>query len=343
MAKTILITGGAGFIGSNFVRYVFQNYPAYQIVVLDALTYAGNLDNIPESIRSDSRFTFWYGNIRNGQLVNDLVSHSDVIVHFAAESHVARSIFDNAIFFETDVLGTQVVANAAVRSYESVERFIHISTSEVYGTAAQVPMSEEHPLNPTNPYASAKTGADRLVNSYWLTYDVPAIIVRPFNTYGPNQHLEKVIPRFITSTLLDEPLTIHGSGENTRDWLYVNDLCQALDIVMHTDLAKVKGQVINLGTGVDTSVNDIAKMVLDKLGKPTSSMTYMSDRPGQIQRHISSTAKAWKVLGWKAVTDLDHGLDKTIQWYKENPDWWRKLLWMRQVPIKLKDGGIYLH
>lgn len=343
MAKKVLITGGAGFIGSNFLRYVFRNYPGYQIVVLDALTYAGNLDNIPEDIRSDTRFTFWYGNIRNGQLVNDLVSQADVIVHFAAESHVARSIFDNAIFFETDVLGTQVVANAVVRSYESVERFIHISTSEVYGTATQVPMSEEHPLNPTNPYASAKTGADRLVNAYWLTYDIPAVIIRPFNTYGPNQHLEKVIPRFITSTLLDEPLTIHGDGENTRDWLYVNDLCQALDLVMHTDLARVKGQVINLGTGVDTSVNDIAKMVLDKLGKSTSSMTYMSDRPGQIQRHIASTAKAREVLGWKAVTDLDHGLDKTIQWYKDNPEWWRRLLWMKQVPIKLKDGKTYLH
>ena len=342
MGKTVLITGGAGFIGSNLVRYLFENYPGDQIIVLDALTYAGNLDNIPEEIRSDTRFTFWYGNIKNGQLVNELVSQSDVVIHFAAETHVARSIFDNTIFFETDVLGTQVVANAALRSVESMERFIHISTSEVYGTAAKVPMSEEHPLNPTNPYASAKTGADRLVNSYWLTYEIPAIIIRPFNTYGPNQHLEKVIPRFITSALMDESLTVHGSGQNTRDWLFVDDLCQALDLVMHADLATVKGKVINFGTGVDTSVHAIAKTILDKLGKSRSLLTFSQERPGQIRRHVSSTAKAWEALGWKAKTDLDHGLDQTIHWYQENPDWWRRLIWMRQVPIKLRDGTVIL-
>jgi len=215
--KTILVTGGAGFIGSNFVRYLFEAYPDLHITVLDALTYAGNMDSIPENIRNDARFDFWYGNVRNGELVNKLVPESDVVIHFAAESHVARSIFDNTVFFETDVLGTQVVANAVLRHVDSVERFIHISTSEVYGTALQIPMTEEHPLNPCTPYASAKTGADRLVYSYWVTYKIPAIIVRPFNTYGPNQHLEKVIPRFITSALQDEPLTIHGSGQNTRD------------------------------------------------------------------------------------------------------------------------------
>jgi dTDP-glucose 4,6-dehydratase len=341
--KEILITGGAGFIGSNFVKYLFDGYPDYHITVLDALTYAGNIENITERIKSDSRFSFWYGNVRNGELVDDLVSKADVIVHFAAESHVARSIFDNTIFFKTDVLGTQVVANAVLKNYDSVERFIHISTSEVYGTASETPMSEEHPLNPTTPYAAAKAGADRLVYSYWVTYDIPAIIIRPFNNYGPNQHLEKVIPRFITSALLDEPLTVHGSGQSTRDWVYVRDVCQALDRVMHVGLDKVKGQVINIGTGKDTAISAIADMVLAKLDKPQSLITHMGDRPGQVDRHISSTDKALSILDWKAETDFNRGLDETIEWYRQNRDWWQKLLWMRHVPIKTKEGKIEYH
>jgi len=338
--KTVLVTGGAGFIGSNFVRYLFENYPGYHITVLDALTYAGNVENIPESIKNDSRFSFWYGNIRNADLVGSLISGADVVIHFAAESHVARSIFDNAIFFETDVLGTQVLANAVLKNQDSVERFIHISTSEVYGTALEIPMTEEHPLNPASPYASAKVGADRLVYSYWVTYDIPAIIIRPFNNYGPNQHLEKVIPRFITSALLDEPLTVHGFGENTRDWIYVEDLCQALDKVMHVSLDKVKGQVINIGTGRDMAIKEIAEIVLDKLGKPKTLITHMGDRSGQVAKHVSSTDKAFQLLGWKAQTDFGGGLARTIEWYKQNPAWWQKLLWMRHVPMKTRDGKI---
>jgi dTDP-glucose 4,6-dehydratase len=341
--KSVLVTGGAGFIGSNFVSYLFENYPGYHIIVLDALTYAGNTDNIPESIKNDSRFTFWYGNVRNGELVNELVSKSDVVVHFAAESHVARSIFDNTIFFETDVLGTQVVANAVLKYCDSVERFVHISTSEVYGTALEIPITEEHPLKPTNPYAAAKAGADRLVYSYWLTYDIPAIIIRPFNTYGPSQHLEKVIPRFITSALLDEPLTIHGSGENTRDWTYVEDLCQGLGKVMHVSLDKVKGQVTNMGMGRDIAIKAIAEIILDKLNKPKSLITNMADRPGQVKRHVASTDKALQLLDWKAETDFDQGITKTIEWYQQNPDWWQKLLWMRRVPIKTRDGKVEYH
>ena len=343
MHKTVLVTGGAGFIGSNFVRYVFNNYPEYRILLLDALTYAGNGDNLPESIKNDARFEFWYGNVRNGDLVSELVSRSDIVIHFAAESHVARSIYDNTIFFETDVLGTQVVCNSVLRHQDSVERFIHISTSEVYGTALEIPMSEDHPLNPASPYAAAKAGADRLVYSYWLTYDIPAIIIRPFNSYGPNQHLEKAIPRFITSALLDEPLTVHGSGENTRDWTYVEDLCQALDRVMHRNLDKVKGQVINIGTGKDVAIRAIADMVVDKLGKPKSLITCMGDRPGQVKRHVSSTQKARYILGWKAETDFEQGIAKTMRWYQHNPEWWQKLLWMRYVPIRTRDGTVEYH
>lgn len=340
MAKTILVTGGAGFIGSNFVRYIFNNYPGYRIIVLDALTYAGNTDNITDNIKRDARFSFWYGNVRNGELVNELVAKSDIVVHFAAESHVSRSIFNDITFVETDVLGTQVVANAVVKHLDTIERFIHISTSEVYGTALEVPMTEEHPLNPSTPYASAKTGADRLVYSYWATYGIPVIIIRPFNNYGSNQHLEKAIPRFITSALLDEPLTVHGSGENTRDWNYVEDLCQALDKAIHADLNKVKGQTINIGSGKDIGIQTIAEIVLDKMNKPKTLITHMSDRSGQVMRHISSTDKALRLLGWKAETDFDAGIDKTINWYQQNRGWWQKILWMRSVPIKNRDGKI---
>ena len=322
---------------------IFENYPGCRIIVLDALTYAGNIENIPDNIKSDKRFSFWYGNIRNGELVSELVSKADTLVHFAAESHVARSIFDNTIFFETDVIGTQVVVNAVLKYQESIDRFVHISTSEVYGTALTSPMTEDHPLNPASPYAAAKAGADRLVYSYWATYDVPAIIVRPFNMYGPNQHLEKVIPRFITSALLDEPLTVHGSGENTRDWTYVTDLCVALDAILHARLDKVKGQVINIGSGQDVAVKEIAARVLEKLDKSKTLIANISDRPGQVKRHIACTNRARDILGWKAEVSFDEGLNRTINWYKENRDWWIKQLWMRHVPIKTRNGKIEYH
>ncbi len=340
--KKILITGGMGFIGSHFVKYIFKHYTDYQIIVLDALTYASNLDNIPQNIKESSRFTFWHGNIKNSDLVNKLVSQADVSVNFAAETHVTRSLYDNQLFFETDVMGVQSIANAVLNNIKTIERFIHISTSEVYGTALKIPMTENHPLNPTTPYASAKLGGDRLVYSYWRAYDIPAIIIRPFNAFGSYQNLEKVIPRFITGALLNEPLTIHGTGEYTRDWNYVEDLCDAIDKVLHIDLAMVKGQVINIGTGKDISIKTIAEMIIEKLGKPKSLITYMSDRLGQVDRHVSSTDKALKLLGWKAETEFETGLDKTIEWYKNNCEWWKKILWLRNVQAMNKDGKVVL-
>src|SRR5262245_7061599 len=205
---TFLVTGGAGFIGSNFVHHLYNKHPDSRILVLDLLTYAGSVDNLPARFKEANdggRIEFWYGDVRNASLVDSLVRRSDVVVHFAAETHVTRSIFDNYHFFETDVIGTQVIANAVLRSADRIQRFIHISTSEVYGTALQPLMNEEHPLMPLSPYASAKAGADRLVYSYWATYKLPAVIVRPFNNYGPRQHLEKAVPRFVTSCRLNEP------------------------------------------------------------------------------------------------------------------------------------------
>ena len=341
----MLVTGGAGFMGSNFVRYLLEKYSDYRVIVLDALTYAGSIENLPkfDIQNQDSRFAFWYGNVRNGELVDSLVSRSDVVVHFAAETHVTRSIYDNLLFFETDVIGTQVVANAVLKYAKSVERFIHISSSEVYGTAQTETMDEDHPLLPMSPYAGAKAGADRLVYSYWSTYEIPAVIVRAFNNYGPYQHLEKVIPRFIASCILDEPLTIHGDGKSQRDWLYVADLCQILDILIHCDLSQVEGKVINAGTGSSTAILTLAEMILDRMKKPRSLIQYIGDRPGQVFRHTASISRAEKLLNWKPATGLEEGLDKTIAWYKKNRKWWERILWMRAIPIVTKNGRVEYH
>lgn len=340
---TVLVTGGAGFIGSNFVRYIRNKYPYYNIIVLDGLTYAGTMENLPGNINEIKNFSFWYGNVRNAELVDTLVAQSDVVVHFAAETHVTRSIFDNLLFFETDILGTQAIANAVVNHADRVKRFIHISTSEVYGTAQHEVMDEEHPLLPQSPYASAKAGADRLVYSYWATYDIPAVIVRPFNNFGPRQHLEKAIPRFITSCLLDEPLTIHGDGKAERDWIFVEDHCRALDIIIHCDIEKVKGQVINIGTKTSISILEIAEKIVEKMGKPRSMITHISDRPGQVFRHTAEIKKAKELLGWSPSISFNDGLDRTIEWYKDNRTWWEKQLWMRHIPIITRDGKKSMH
>jgi dTDP-glucose 4,6-dehydratase len=344
-SKTVLITGGAGFMGSNFVRYLLRKYPQYKIIVLDALTYAGNTENLPkiDNENRNGRFAFWYGNVRNGELVDSLVSQSQVVFHFAAETHVTRSIYDNQLFFETDVLGTQVVANAVLKYSKSIERFIHISSSEVYGTAVTESMDEDHPLMPMSPYASAKAGADRLVHSYWATYDIPAVIVRPFNNYGPYQHLEKVVPRFITSCILNEPLTVHGDGQSQRDWLYVADLCRALDLLLHCDVEIVRRQVINIGTGTSVDILTIAELILKKMRRPRSLLKYVGDRPGQVFRHTASISKADKLLGWKPTIELEEGLDKTIAWYRKNRQWWEKMLWMKAIPIVTKSGAVEFH
>ena len=344
--QTFLVTGGAGFIGSNFVHYLYNKYPDCRILVLDALTYAGSLENLPVPVNhasTNGRLQFWYGDVRNASLVDSLVDQSDVVVHFAAETHVTRSIYDNYHFFATDVLGTQVVANSVLKHVKTVERFVHISTSEVYGTARAPLMDEEAPLMPMSPYASAKAGADRLVYSYFATYNVPAVIVRPFNQYGPRQHLEKVIPRFVTSCLLDEPLRVHGDGSAARDFTYVEDTCRALDCIVHCDLEKVRGEVINLGYGTSISLAEMAPLVARKMNKPDAVITYVGDRPGQVFRHTADRSKAQRLLGWTPQVSFDEGLDRTIAWYLENRAWWEKQLWMRDIPIITKTGKRELH
>jgi len=341
--KTILITGGAGFIGSNFVRHLYERYPDYRILVLDALTYAGSVANLPDSGQENARFQFWYGNVLNADLVDSLVRQAAIVVHFAAESHVTRSIFDNRQFFETDVLGTQVVANAVLRNSKTVELFVHISTSEVYGTAAGALMDEDHPTNPMSPYAAAKCGADRLVYSYWQTYQIPAVIVRPFNNYGPHQHLEKVVPRFITSCLLGEPMTVHGDGSARRDFMFVKDHCEALDKLLHAPRDKVIGEVFNLGTGEDVSVLEIAETVKAAMHNSTSPIELIGERPGQVIRHTCDAAKFRELMDWHPKHKFGAGLRETIDWYVANQEWWAPQRWLRHIPIVSAAGKRELH
>jgi dTDP-glucose 4,6-dehydratase len=318
--KRVLVTGGAGFISSAFVRHLLKATP-YEVVSLDALTYAGNLENLAD-IRSHERLSFVQGDIRDEALVRSVVDQVDVIVNAAAESHVEKSILEGASeFVATNVEGTRVLLDA-MREVP-VERFILISSSEVYGTAETDPMDEEHPLNPRSPYAATKAGADRLAYAYRATYDLPIVIVRPFNNYGPRQHPEKVIPRFVIQALEDEPLTVHGDGSASRDWLYVDDDAEAIEALIEADLDTVAGEVINVATGVDVSVSRIADLVLEVLGKPASLKDFVAERPGQVSRHVGSTEKAKRLLGWRARTSLEDGLGRTVQWYRENEAWWR--------------------
>jgi dTDP-glucose 4,6-dehydratase len=345
--KTVLVTGGAGFIGSHFLEHLCDRWADARIVVLDAFTYAASIRNIPPRILNDERFRLMHGDVRHADVVTELVSRADAVVHFAAESHVARSIYNNTLFFETDVIGTHVVANAVARNVDRIERFIHISSSEVYGTASEdAPMGEDHPLRPTTPYAAAKAGADRLVYAYRETYDLPLVIIRPFNNFGPRQHLEKVIPRFITGAIMDEPLVVHGDGSSTRDWLFVEDCCDAIMRALELEddaLAALADPVINLGTGVDTSIRDIAELVLDLMGKSEAQIRHTAERPGQVHRHIASTARAKEVLGFESRVDLAAGLERTIAWYRDHRDWWEDQLFLRSVPVVTRDGGTELY
>ncbi|MBA3718100.1 MAG: dTDP-glucose 4,6-dehydratase [Actinobacteria bacterium] len=320
--KRILVTGGAGFISSNFIRHLLERTP-HEVVSLDALTYAGNLENLADLV-SHPRLSIVEGDIRDAGLVREVVGGVDVIVNAAAESHVEKSIAEGAReFVTTNVEGTQILLDAIRET--PVDRFILISSSEVYGTALSAPMDEEHPLNPRSPYAATKAGADRLAYAYFVTYGLPVVIVRPFNNYGPRQHPEKALPRFVTQALQDEPLTVHGDGHATRDWLYVEDDAEAIVAAIDADPELVAGEVINVATGVDVSIDRIADLVLDALGKPASLKTHVPERPGQVDRHVGSTEKAKRLLGWTARTPLEEGLERTVAWYRDNESWWKSI------------------
>jgi dTDP-glucose 4,6-dehydratase len=321
--KRILVTGGAGFISSNMIRYLLTR-TQHDVVTMDALTYAGNKANL-DDVLGHERLRFIEGDIRNVEDVAMALEGVDVIVNAAAESHVSKSIEEGGSeFVTTNVVGTQVLLDA-MREH-SVERFILISSSEVYGTAVSDPMDENHPLNPRSPYAGTKAGGDRLAYSYWCTYGLPITVLRPFNNYGPYQHPEKVIPRFIVQALMDQPLTIHGGGSATRDWLHVFDTAQAITAACEAPLERIVGETINIATGVDESVEMIADAVLELLGKPASLKQHVADRPGQVDRHIGSTDKAAELLGWRSRIPFSEGLERTVAWYRDNTSWWQDVL-----------------
>ncbi|KPJ49335.1 hypothetical protein AMJ40_05730 [candidate division TA06 bacterium DG_26] len=321
--RRLLVTGGAGFIGSNFVRKTLREEEDTTVVVLDALTYCGNLNNFTEEERSNPRFLFHRGDIRDRETVESMMCDVDQVVHLAAETHIDRSIDDSHPFVSTDVIGTHVLLEAIRR--HPVERFVHISTSEVYGTAQTVPMTEEHPLNPNSPYAATKVGGDRLAYSFYYTYGLPVVILRPFNNFGPNQYPEKLIPLFVTNAVDGEPLPIYGDGKNTRDWIHVFDCCEAISRALKVNINEIKGEVINIGTGKEVSVLTIAEHVLQELGKERELMKSVRDRPGHVRRLCSSTEKAAKLLGFTPTISFEKGIEETIRWYIQHEGWWKEI------------------
>jgi dTDP-glucose 4,6-dehydratase len=316
--KTLLITGGAGFIGSNLIRYLLKNYPDCGLINLDKLTYAGNLDNLKD-VEKNPRYEFVHGDIRDRELVREIISRVQGVVHLAAETHVDRSILNAGEFVLTDVYGSFVMLEALRKA--DVEFFIHVSTDEVYGSRDRGFFCEHDGLNPSSPYAASKAGADRLAFSYHITYNLPIVIVRPSNNFGPYQYPEKFMPLFITNALENKSLPLYGKGTNVRDWLYVEDHCRALDLVMRR--GKV-GQVYNIGANNEVKNIDVAEAIVDKLGKPRSLIKSVADRLGHDRRYALNCEKILS-LGWKPETDFKQALDSTVNWYQEHGEWWRKI------------------
>ncbi len=316
----LLVTGGAGFIGSNFIRYMLSKYD-YQLINLDKLTYAGNLENLDE-IKDDPRYTFIHGDIADEKCVQEIFTQDiDVVVNFAAESHVDRSIEDSGVFIRTNVEGTRVLLEAA-RKY-GVERFVQISTDEVYGSLeTEGYFTEESPLDPGSPYSASKTAADLLAMAYFKTYNLPVIITRCSNNYGPYQFPEKLIPLMITNAIEDKPLPVYGDGLNVRDWLHVRDHCVALDLVMRQGKP---GQVYNIGGRNEWKNINIVRRILKELGKPESLITFVKDRPGHDFRYAIDATKLKKELNWLPTYTFEKGLQETVNWYCNNQKWWQKI------------------
>lgn len=316
----LLITGGCGFIGSNFIRYILSNYPDYRIINLDALTYAGNLESL-EDISNNPNYTFVKGNIQDYDQVMELIEDCDGILNFAAETHVDRSILDSSIFVKTNVLGTQVLLEAA--RVKNIPRFLQVSTDEVYGSISRGAFSESSPLRPNSPYAASKAGADHLVRAYYNTYKLPALITRSSNNFGPYQYPEKLIPLFIMRAIADEPVPLYGDGQNIRDWIYVEDNCRAIDMVFHKG---GEGEVYNIGGGNEKSNIEITRLILKALNKPESLISFVTDRPGHDRRYALDATKIRKELGWRPVHDFESAIRNTVDWYRENLDWCKKVL-----------------
>ncbi|MBM7609074.1 dTDP-glucose 4,6-dehydratase [Lysinibacillus composti] len=318
----ILVTGGAGFIGSNFVNYIVRKYPEYQIINLDALTYAGNLENLKES-EEKSNYRFVKGDITDRELVDSLFEEGlDIVVNFAAESHVDRSITNPGIFISTNIQGTQVLLDAA-RTH-AIKKYVQVSTDEVYGSlGAEGYFTEDTPLAPNSPYSASKAGADLLVQAYHETYGLPVNITRCSNNYGPFHFPEKLIPLMIINALNDKPLPVYGDGLNIRDWLHVEDHCRAIDLVLHKGR---NGEVYNVGGHNEKANIEVVKEILKQLEKPVSLIKYVEDRLGHDRRYAIDPTKLQTELGWEPKYNFETGLNDTINWYLENPSWWENII-----------------
>ncbi|HTR81277.1 MAG TPA: dTDP-glucose 4,6-dehydratase [Bacteroidota bacterium] len=321
--KNILVTGGAGFIGSNFIRHLLQAYETYRVVNVDALTYAGNLENL-DGVDLSPRYVFSKTDICIAEHVDRIFRDNaiDAVVHCAAETHVDRSIMGPGAFVRTNVLGTNVLLEAAQR--HGVERFVHVSTDEVYGSLGeQGKFAESTPLHPNSPYSASKASSDLLALSYFHTFNTPVIVTRCSNNYGPYQFPEKLIPLMIVNALNDKPLPVYGDGLNVRDWLYVEDHCRALDAVLHHGKA---GEVYNIGGNNEKKNIEIVKLVLHELHKPESLIEFVKDRPGHDRRYAIDAAKMAIELDWKPVHVFEEGMSRTIRWYLDHREWWKRII-----------------
>lgn len=317
----LLITGGAGFIGSNFVLHMADKYPSYELINLDLLTYCGNLENLT-AVQDNPRYHFVQGDIADAALVRELMAGVDAVVHFAAESHVDRSITDPGVFVRTNVLGTHVLLDAARDA--GVQKFVHVSTDEVYGSLGPTGLFHETtPLAPNSPYSASKAGSDLLVRAYHETFGLDVNITRCSNNYGPYQFPEKLIPLMIQRALQDQPLPIYGDGLNIRDWLHVADHCQAIDLVLHKGRA---GDVYNVGGNNERTNIEIVQTILGLLDKPEHLMTFVEDRKGHDRRYGIDATKLREELGWEPQYAFDSGIRQTVQWYLDNRPWWERIL-----------------
>jgi dTDP-glucose 4,6-dehydratase len=315
----VLVTGGAGFIGSNFVRHAITAHPDWQVTTLDKLTYAGRLENLQDVI-DHPRHRFVRGDVADPAVAAPLVKASEIVVHFAAETHVDRSLLSAGVFITTDVFGTFVLLEAA-REAPGLRRFIQISTDEVYGSVPEGSSRETDELRPRNPYSASKAAADRLAYSYWATYNVPVVITRASNNYGPFHFPEKVIPLFITNAIDNLPVPLYGDGLQERDWLHVSDHCRAVDMLID---AGTSGEVYNVGGGNHVRNIDLTKRILELVGKPESLIQPVVDRPGHDRRYSLDTSKL-ETLGWRPEMAFDAGLRETVAWYRQNESWWRPI------------------
>ncbi|MEV6796512.1 dTDP-glucose 4,6-dehydratase [Streptomyces sp. NPDC051320] len=325
--QKVLVTGGAGFIGSHFVKRILQAGDVTHVTVLDALTYAGHIENLGEAFLSP-KLRFVHGNVIDGDLVDQLVSEHTAIVHFAAESHVDRSFFAAGTFLTTNVLGTQTLADAAMR--HGIQRFVHVSTDEVYGPLLEGSATEDDPVRPTVPYAASKAASDLVALSYFHTYGMPVCVTRSSNNYGPYQHPEKIIPLFVTRLLRGEPVTLHGRGQHVRNWLHVEDNCSAIELVLR---GGAPGEIYNIGGGTDLSGRDLTSELLRICDASWDSVTYIPDRPSNDLRYSMDWTKIADHLGYQPTHDFATGLVETAAWYRRNPDRWAPLSRNPHAPL----------